>query len=112
MIVAPPHPVRRGDLSAADLEILDPGAADADGRRTYEGEMAVRIHGLWTVMAEVADRGLRMREARLRLRAEGTDWNGAEHLAFLDLAPEDAAQTVLFPGMNPPFPSPLPRGPA
>jgi len=100
MTVALPHPARWADLSAADLEILKPGAADADGRWTYEGEMVVRIHGLWTVMAEVADRGLRLREARLRLRAEGMDWIGAEYLASLDLAPEDAAQAVLLPGMN------------
>lgn len=72
-IVASPYPVWQGDLSAVDLKILDPGAANADGCWTYEGEMVVRIHALWMMMVAVADRGLRMREARLRLRVEGMD---------------------------------------
>jgi hypothetical protein len=71
MNIALPHPAQWADLSAADLEILYPGAADSDGRWTYEGKLVVRIYGLWTMMAEVADRSLCLREARLRLHAEG-----------------------------------------
>jgi len=110
MNIALPHPAQWADLSAADLEILYPGAADSDGRWTYEGKLVVRIYGLWTMMAEVADRSLCLREARLRLHAEGMAWSGAEHLAFLDLAPEDVARAVLLPGMNVPLPiAPSPK---
>lgn len=86
-----PSPDQWPDLAPGEVEILDPAAADAEGRWQADADLVLRIRGLWTISADLLSDGLRLSEATLRLQKDGMRWSRSHPVGILHLAPEDAS---------------------
>jgi hypothetical protein len=77
------------DLTEADVEILSPGDADADGRWSANVPLVLRLHGQWILSAEPSHDGLLLKQAALRPRPWGMVWTGSDVVGTLAYHPDD-----------------------